>query len=165
MISVDEVSFNAVDVTVWFHQIHWIPFFIHHQVRPLIFFQLRLPTPTSAFQLFSTLISTQVVQIFPLPPSQTLHRESETPATLPKCLRVLFFFFKNVYTARNMYKTRLWLERNMNYINFFTRNRIKTLNFLNYDYYSDFFLSCIYSESGQTFNFISTQKPHSDSKA
>ena len=55
------------------------------------------PTQTSdsdfSVSIFSTLISIQALQIFPLFRVRLL---TETPAPRPKCMRVLFFFFKNV---------------------------------------------------------------------
>ena len=62
-----------------------------------------------------------------------------------------------------MYKTRLWLEINLKYINFFTGNSIKLFNFLNSDSLRDFILS-FNSDSAVTFSFILTQSPNCDSE-
>ena len=83
--------------SIWYLKIKWvsmqlIQLFRFDQIHRFpSFIQLRLPTPTSMFQFFSTLIPTQVVKIFPLPPSQTLYWEFETSAPFPRFLRELFF--------------------------------------------------------------------------
>ena len=88
----------------WFDQIRGNPSIIHLQVWPLIFFSNQTSDSDSGVLIFSTLISIQVIRIFPLLPSQTRDWDSSSASEMFACT---FFFIQERLNGMKHVKNKI----------------------------------------------------------